>query len=205
MKYENAEPIVQHVPDRQFLHTRTAGFDVMLLQSLATGLMLFAGVLVIGFTFGWMDPLKYATVSGVAGTIGWWLFSIKRWTSLTAADAPQVQVRSVDHDGDPSTPRIVRVQIDKVEEGGVKQWKMFDLPATDEQMAELAAGLLKHGRPFSEREWAGNGRPFSSNEFRDLRSELIKRGLIALKSEKDTRQGYGLTDEGKAVFEQFLP
>jgi hypothetical protein len=64
-------------------------------------------------------------------------------------------------------------------------------------------GMLNDGRTFSEKEWCGAGRPFSVNGFRELRSEMIRRGLLARKSEKDHRQGYELTEDGKAVLGQF--
>jgi len=200
-------PLAQPTPreSREFLHTTTAGVKVPLLQSLTLGGMVMFFMFAVGLAFGWMDPEKPALVMGGMTTLGWLVWALWRWSNLTRPEPAHVQVRSVDHDDDESTPKIVRVQIDKVEDGGqIKQWKMFDLPATESQMAELAVGLLEHNRPFSEREWTGAGRPFSVNEFRTLRSELIKRGLLALKNEKDPRQGYGFTDDGKAVFEQFL-
>lgn len=207
-KYSNAvEPIVVPTPQRdgrEYLHTTTAGVKVPLFQAATLGGTVFLFVLVLGIVFWWMDPLKPAVIAGGSVGLGWLVWALWRWSNLTRPDQPQVQVRSVDHDDDPVTPKIVRVQIDEVKKGGVRQWKMFDLPATDEQMAELAEGLLNGNRPFSEREWTGAGRPFSVNEFRALRAELIKRGLMALKSEKDPRQGYEPTDDGKAVFEQFL-
>lgn len=207
MKFEETVPQVVQQPqrdDRQFLHTRQAGFDVMLLQSLATAGIMGLVTLAIALTYGWMDPLKPTVLVAGLSLAGWWAFSLRRWTSLTMAGQPNVEVRSVDHDGNPSTPKIVRVQIDIPKDGGMKQWKMFDLPATETQMAELAVGLLEHHRPFSEREWTGSGRPFSVNEFRTLRSEMIRRGLMALKNEKDAHQGYEPTDDGKAVLEQFM-
>lgn len=191
--------------DRQFLHTRTAGFEVPLFQSLATAAIVGLATLAIGLVYGWMDPLKPTVVMSGLSLAGWWLYSLKRWTMLTGSDTARVQVRSVDHDENPATPKIIRVQIDKVEDNGaIHQWKNFDLPATEDQLRELAAGLFEQGRSFSEREWTGAGRPFSVSEFRALRAELIRRELMALKNEKDTRQGYAPTEDGKAVLEQFL-
>ena len=125
--------------------------------------------------------------------------------SLTEREPLQVQARGVDDDEDPVTPMVVRVQLDRVEDGRYKQTAIFDLPATPEQLTALAVGLLRGRIPFSEREWTGAGRPFSVNEFRGLRSEMIKRQLMTLKNEKDARQGYVPTAEGQAVLEQFLP
>ncbi|MBI5933289.1 MAG: hypothetical protein HY867_06240 [Chloroflexi bacterium] len=206
MQNKMEAPIVQPIrDDRQFLHTRTAGFEVPLFQSLATAVIVGLVTLAIALVFDWLDPLKPTVTMAGLSLAGWWLYSLKRWTRLTGPDPVQVQMRSVDHDGNPATPKIVRVQIDKVTENGhVKQTRMFDLPATEDQLSALAEGLLKQNRSFSEREWTGAGRPFSVDEFRKLRAEFIRRELVALKSEKDARQGYTLTDDGKAVLEQFL-
>lgn len=207
-KYSNAvEPIVVPTPKegREYLHTTTAGVKVPLLQAVTLGGTVFLFVLVIGIVFWWIDPLKPAVIAGGSVGLGWLVWALWRWSNLTKPDQPTVQVRSVDHDENPSTPRIVRVQLDKVMENGhIHQTKMFDLPATEEQLSILAAGLLEGGRPFSEAEWCGAGKPFSLNEFRALRGEMIRRGLLGLRNGKDARQGYALTEDGQAVMEQFL-
>jgi hypothetical protein len=190
--------------ERSYLHTTRAGVAVPFSQSVVTATIACLLFFAVAWAFGWRHVEKLGLMIFVV-VLAWdWWSHRQRWFDLTRSNQPKVQIESVDHDNDPATPRIVRIQIDKSEDGQVKQWKLFDLPATDEQMSALATGLLNGHRPFSEREWAGAGRPFSSNEFRDLRAELIKRELITLKSEKDPRQGYVLTDDGKSVFEQFL-
>lgn len=190
--------------ERQFLHTRTAGFDLLLLQSVATALIVGLVVWAVGLAAGWLDAWKPALVGGMLGLGGWWMFSLRRWTRLTDGGMDGGKPRPDEYDGeDAGTPRVVRIQIDKVTaEGGYQQYKMYDLPATEEQMGRLAEGL-ERGLPFTEREWAGAGRPFSSAEFRELRGELIKRELIRLRSEKDPRQGFELTEEGRQVFGEF--
>ena len=78
------------------------------------------------------------------------------------------------------------------------------LPATMAQMQDLAAGLLA-GQSFTERNFTGSGKPFSSANFRSLRDELVKRGMLAAVSDKDPRAGYRLTYAGKAAMRAFLP
>jgi len=76
----------------------------------------------------------------------------------------------------------------------------MNLDVTQEQLVELAQGLLD-GIPFTEREWTGRGRPFSSGQggsFRKLRSDWLKQGLLDVVSDKDNRQGFDLTESGWA-------
>lgn len=207
-KYQNVTDAPAAMPheDRQFLHTRTAGIDVPLLQSVVTAVFVGLSVLTIALVFDVLDPWKPTAISMAFALAGWWGYSLLRWTRLTERERAIVQTQSVDDDGDPATPRIIRVQLDRVTDAGhYQQTAIFDLPATEEQLAAMAEGLLNQNRPFSEREWAGAGNPFSVNGFRSLRSEMIKRGLLALRSDKDPRQGYGLTPDGEAVLREFLP
>jgi hypothetical protein len=201
------QPVAVNVPheDRKFLHTVQAGIGVPLLQSLATAVIVGIAVMTVALVSNVLDPWKPTVVLMALAMAGWWLYSLWRWTRLTERELPKVQVQSVDDDGDPLTPKVVRVQLDWITDAGhYQQTSIFDLPATEQQLGELAEGLLNGGRSFSEKEWCGAGHPFSVNGFRELRSEMIKRGLLTRKSAKDHRQGYELTEEGKAIFRQFL-
>jgi hypothetical protein len=193
---------------REFLHSTTAGVKVPLFQSALIGGAVSSFVLMLGIVFLWIDPWRPALVIGGAAMLGWLFLVLVRWLKLTKPEQPQVQVRSVDHDNNPATPKIIRVQLDSVESNGhYKQTAIFDLPVgiTEEQMSELAVGLLEHQRRFSIREWAGPGKTFSDPEFRALQSAMIKHGLVAPKSEKGANRGYQLTDSGVAFLEKFIP
>lgn len=85
------------------------------------------------------------------------------------------------------------------------QTRIFDLPASPRQLEQLASGLLLAGDSFSQKKWTGKFKPFSINQFCDLRDEMIKRGMIVQISEKDPRQGYTLTSIGRAVLKKFIP
>lgn len=80
--------------------------------------------------------------------------------------------------------------------------KLFSLPATESQLRTLASGLLD-GISFSERNWAGKGKPFSSPKFRQLQDDLLKRGMIEPVSVSDPRQGYKLTRGGEALMRSY--
>lgn len=200
-------PIVQPAQEsRQYLHTRTAGVEVPLLQSAALGGMTFVFVTVIGLVFYWIDPWKPASVIGMAVAFAWMFFSLTRWTSLTKPEQPQVLVRSVDHDENPSTPEVIRIQFDRVDNGRYKQTSLFDLPAgiSRSQMRELAVGLLEAKRPWSIREWAGAGKTFSDPKWRELQSVMLRHQLLEPKSERGSQRGFQLTEEGVRTMESFL-
>lgn len=192
--------------ERQFLHTQTAAITVPLQQTLVITIMIAFAILVLSWLFDWMDGWKFAVAALAIVPIVTWLFLQRRWLLLTAET-----IFEQDFSGDgvigpvPTRERkTVRVQVDHVRENGhVGESQIIELPADDEQLQALANGF-QFRRPFSEREWTGAGKPFSTNEFRELRSVMIKRGLLTLKNEKDARQGYVLTDAGQALMDQYL-
>ncbi len=205
-------PQVQPAPiptysDRQFLHTQTAGVVVPLLQAFITSALLALAVLIVSFVCGWWDGWKLAVaVFGVMPLVAW-VYLQRRWLVLTAE---RVFQRDFDGGGigvSPGSasaePHVVKVQVNHIREGGHLQVDLMDLPCTVEQLRDLAQGLLD-GAPFSEGEWTGRGRPFSVAEFRALRSAMLRRSLLQMRSKKDLRQGFELTEEGKAVMEGAL-
>jgi hypothetical protein len=71
-------------------------------------------------------------------------------------------------------------------------------------MLSLGMGILG-GIPFSEGRWTGKGKPFSIDEFRELREYFHETELIELVNEKDARQGYQFTDKGLEMFKHYVP
>lgn len=199
-----ATPLPQR--DHQFLHTRQAGVEVPLLQSVMTAVIVGLAVLAMAFVLDLLDPWKPALVAAALGMAGWWLASLRRWTSLTASDQPTVEVRSVDHDDDPSTPNVIRVELSKVKENGHFEWNTFNLPegVTNEMMTDLASGILNMHKPFTESEWSGPGKPFSRPKFYQLRALMENRKLIEPKNEKDARQGFRFNSDGEQFLQGFL-
>jgi hypothetical protein len=192
--------------DRQFLHTQTAGVVLPLLQAAITSGLLAFGVLILSFVFGWSDGWKAAlAIFGVMPFVSW-LFLQRRWLVLTAEKVIQ---RDIDGGGigvSPSSklePRIVKVQISHIREGGHLQVDLINLPCMPSQLESLAVGLL-NGVPFSEGAWSGNGKLFSVMELGRMRTVMLARGLLKARSEKDARQGFELTEEGRKVMERAL-
>lgn len=208
-QFPNAAPTpLPQVESTEFLHTRQAGLDVPLFQSLATGGIVFVFVLTLGFVFDALDPWRPALAAGALGVMVWWGVSLRSWSRLTRRNQPRVEVRSVDDDGDVSTPRVIRVELQRVTENGhVNVTSMFDLPkgVSEEMMAELAVGVLQGKRPLTEAEWCGKGKPFAMPGFRQLMQVLEARSLVEFKNPKSPNQGRRFTAEGEQFLEQFLP
>ncbi len=208
-QFQNVTPApMPQAESTEFLHTQQAGLIVPLSQALATGGIVFLLVLTLAFVFDAMDPLKPALVAGVLGVTAWWLVSLRSWSRLTKRNPLGVEVRSVDDDGDESTPRVIRVQLDRVTETGhYQQSSIFDLPkgVTEAMMASLANGILNLHQPFTELEWCGPDKPFSMSKFRQLRALLENRSLIEPKNPKDKRQGIQFNADGEELLRSFLP
>lgn len=78
----------------------------------------------------------------------------------------------------------IRMEFHDTSDGG-DSTKYADLPA---RFTEIASGLAA-GRPFSEEEWTGSGRPFSVAEFRKLRGDLMERQWLSWKDPRNHSQG----------------
>jgi hypothetical protein len=191
---------------RQYLHTYTVGAGLPFIQASITALLTFVGTLCIDyFVLDLIDPHKPAILVAVIVWIWTWIARQRWWITLIAERITGIDIN---HDGvvgsTTKEPEIIRVQLREVKaNGSVTAGDNIDLPLSREQMESLSRGML-NGVPFSERKWtAPNSDVFSSNEFRTLRSIMIKRQLIELINEKDARQGYKLTAQGRAIMEYY--
>jgi hypothetical protein len=206
-------PIQRESPaERQHLHTMQAGAWLPAAQATITGMIVGMAVLTAAIIFRWRDPWKWGVLVGVGAWGFTWVTMQRHWLSLTALE----EVTGLDLNGDGTvgrpesglpveeSPRVIRVHMDEVRDNGYWRQTRFDLHATDEQMRELAEGLLAHGRTFSVREWTGAGRPFSVEQFNQLRTDFIRHQLVAAASEKDPRRGYVITEAGRAVLHEFI-
>jgi len=193
--------------DYQFLHTQTAGVVLPLLQAFITSALLAFAILALAVVFRWRDGWKLAlAIFGVMPFVAW-LFLQWRWLVLTAE---RVMQRDLNGDGviesaggGRSEPRLVKVQINHIKDGGSFQADLMTLPCTASQLEQLAESLL-NGVPFTEGALTGNGKLFSVVELKLLRSVMLARGLLKMRSEKDSRQGFELTEEGVAVMKGAL-
>lgn len=197
----------QSQTDKQYLHTLIAGAFLPFIQSTFMALVVFCVTWLIAWmVFDVLDPHKPAIFCG-AITWAWMMWKLFRhWLALTTPALEVLTQRDINNDGvigQPQpveeAPRVIRIQIIK-DNGHVSD--TIDLPCDDDQLSTLARGLL-NGLPFSETMWTGKGKPFSSREFRSLRDVMMKRGLCEYINDADPRAGIRLTDDGRALMENF--
>jgi hypothetical protein len=204
-QFQQTEPTLPVIePSRAYLHQMGAGALLPLTQTIITAAVFGVVSLVLLWLADVRHPEKYAlAIACISLAVSWWK-SYRHWFDLTTIE----HILNTDLDGDGqignAEPEYVHIRLSEVTPDKHYRSNDIDLPISEEKLSTLAAGLLM-GRPFSEREWAGTGKPFSSPEFRNLRAEMIKRGLVELANEKDTRQGYVLTHAGKSIMEHYSP
>lgn len=205
MKYQSdtTSPSVAH----EYLH-RGETVKVQFWQAFGTGIGFGVLALVVALWQRWQDPWMAGLIVGMLGMVGMWLLLQRNWVKMTTIE--RLTGLDLNRDGvvgkaEPQQVRRVRVQVDRETEAGhIGVSRIFDLPASSEQMTALADGLLTGGMRFSVREWCGQGHPFSMAEFHALRQEMLRRGMIESVSDKDNRVGYKLTNEGRQVLQEFL-
>jgi hypothetical protein len=184
-------------PDQNY-HSASVAVFVPFLRSLFTGFVLGLCAWVLSSAFHWPNPPTLAGVVFVLGLAGTWIQAQRRWVEITRPEGLPLEpeIRGAGRE-DPQVLVRLTSEVD-----GYHETRAI-LPATLAQMQDLAAGLLD-GKPFAERSWTGSDRPFSTNDFRALRSELVKRGLLVPSSPKDPRRGYALNCAGRQLMRAFL-
>lgn len=188
--------------ERQFLHTFVAGAILPLVQAFITGAIVFVVALTFALRAGAMDPFSWPITLGVVAFGGMWIGLQRRWLTLTNLERIlNVDLNQDDVIGEPKSREPVVIRIDKIMNGHY-QSSMVRLPVSEEQLIALARGFELH-RPFTEREWTGEGKAFSSEEFRELRREMLRRELIMRKSARGTRPGYVLTGDGIETMKKY--
>ncbi len=209
----NTTPATSQHAERQYLHTLVAGALLPLAQSTITALVVAIGTYAIAaIVFDAVDPHKPAILFFAITWVFMLLKLQRHWLSLTAVE--KIMQMDLNRDGvigeateqAEAQPRRVVIMMDRVKENGHyevgDQSALVKLPCDDEQLHTLAMGLI-NGLPFSEKQWTGKDKPFSTNEFRELRAEMQKHDLIEYVNDKDPRQGIRLTDAGRAVIEEY--
>lgn len=186
--------------DREYLHTLEGGAWLPLAQSLISGILAGAVVLAVGIAWHWPRPWVAAFVVGTVAMLWFWIRSASHWTRLTrSGDNPDPVLIP-----QPQPAEVVRVELAEVSSNGhLRGMELIDLPASHSQLSELASGILNDDQSLAERVWVGPRRPFTPKEFRELRAEMVRRGLL-ITLEGDPRQGFILTVAGRHVLAGFL-
>lgn len=207
-KYQSStEQVVQKssYADRQFLHTFVAGAVLPLVQASITAVVMMIATVLVLYMFNAIDFIKPVFVIGGLTWVFAWLALQRRWLRLTDLEKFFNQDFNNDnHIGEPPVAAKIHVQVDEVtHEGHIRQASMFDLPCTEQQLQALSIGILKDHKTLAEKEWTGSGKPFSIKQFREVRSEMIKMGMVVPASSKAEQQGFVFTRAGEAVLRHY--
>ncbi len=210
-KFQQTDQVVQPVPtpaysDKQFLHKVESAVILPLWQAVITSILGMLGAGVVLYLFDAIDYVKPILVTGAVVLVLTWLYLQRRWLNLTMLET---HLR-MDINGDGAigakrddAPRSIRVQVDTLEANGhIHQSQMFSLPCDENELEQIAVAY-RNGVPFSEKEWTGKGKPFSVSRFREIRTEMLKRGMMAPASAKSERQGFVFTKAGLAILNHY--
>lgn len=135
------------------------------------------------------EPKVAMFISGGLTLILWWFLglALSRSTMWTVE-----RIIGDDEEPEPLTPSL-RVEIAEDD----NHWRVGRMPIPD-GIDLVARGVLR-GRPLSEKEWTGSGKPLSQRQFRAIRDEMMECGLARWKNPGEPRQGAELTPAGRAV------
>lgn len=198
-------PTTPSYSEKSFLHTLGAAVVVPFWQSVIVAFSFSLATFVLDGRFFhtfitdafWNGATIFVIVFPLT-----FIFLMRNWLALIIEKTFNIDIPGMGEE-EPKEPHVTRIQIDELtSQGHIRQAKMINLPISESKLQTLAAGLMS-GRPFSEREWAGSGKLMSSSEFRELRQEMIRRGLLEQANSKDPRQGYRLTVHGEAVMKTY--
>jgi hypothetical protein len=172
---------------------------IPLAQAIITAVLIGLATGIIAAWLGW-PGWKLGITAGCLTAVYSWLSYRGRWAQILE----RLLGVDLNNDGfvgapDPGPMPPVRVELLQ-DEGRAVDY--IDLPASKEQLRELADGL-QVGRQFALTAWAGPNRPFTRVEFEALRDALIARGLAKWKREGAPNQGCELTRPGAAVLRRF--
>lgn len=170
---------------------------VPFLQSAITGgvVAALAGAGVAAWGWPLWAPVGAGTIS-LALSWGWLLLDHRSLLRITET----IIGRDIDGDGQVGQQTL---RVEMVEHRGPNSDRLqsTDLPCSADTMSIIAAGVLA-GRPFSEKEWAGKGRPISGPKFRELQDVLLVGGYVRWNNAKDHRQGVAMTRKGEQLLRE---
>lgn len=191
-----------YAPPPPVIHHTTSplieGVIIPGLQCLITGLLSGLAALAVAAWLGGPIWAVGGTTAAIVGLYSWlsyrggWNDRLERMLGIdlnlngVIGPAPQ-----------PAEPERVRVEV--IQDQGSKG-DFIDLPYPS-KLPELAAGIV-NGKQFALSVWTGNGHLFSRSEFEEVRDEMLERGLLRWRNERNPAQGVDVTAVGRAVLKR---
>ena len=194
------------------LHTISIAAIIPLIQALLTGLVLSILSFAAALTFGKPKPWLWLLWGFLLPTAGMWLISVKRWFKLTDWLPGLEQWTKLDLNRDGQIGRLppaearpeqkqITVTIRDVHDQGHLSVMRYELPVSDTQLRAFAVGVGQ-GLSLAEANWIGPAHPFTRDEYRAFRGELIRRRWVELSNHRSTNQGFQMTRAGQAVMRE---
>jgi hypothetical protein len=194
------------------LHTLSIAAIIPLIQALLTGLVLSILAFAAALTFGKPKPWLWLLWGFLLPTAGMWLISVKRWFKLTdwLPNLEQWTKLDLNRDGQigrlPSVevapePKRMTVTVRDVRDGMFLHMNHYELPVSEDQLRAFALGVGQ-GLSLAEANWIGPAHPFTRDEYRAFRGELIRRRWVELSNHKSANQGFQMTRAGEAVMRE---
>lgn len=208
-KYQNtSQQPAQVVPvetpnpaEKAYLHTYQAAVGVPLVKATVYGALVGIAVFVVAWRIDWPDPWLFGLLAFIAVTILRYAGDDLLWLVLAKAE----KITGLELDGKPGIGEQKVTAIDLTTKvGATRRTQRLRIPASPEQMTQLGLGILG-GVPFSEGRWTGKGKPFSIDEFRELREYFKSAELLELVNDKSPNQGYQFNETGLEMFKHYIP
>lgn len=135
-----------------------------------------------------------------------WAVGYFRWVSFAERmyrleDFLGLDLNRDNYVGEPEEPASVDIWLHSPDR---RRSMLNVLPASPQQLKQLARGLLKDNRQFTEAVWTGAGKTFSQLGFRALRFKMEEFGYAYRINPDDEHSAWELTDLGEQVLETWL-
>ena len=186
--------------NREYLTVRVA-VVVPGLQALVNGCfygLAVLGLVVVANHMKFLDVPAWAVSLVIFSVSGWWKWTelLQDWRYFHYGIEDQQEPEPV------KTAQIIEPVRVEISSNNGRQLQFMDLPASQDQLIALGAGLVG-GSTFTEARWVGGNAPFKRSEFVQLRDELIRRGMARWNSDHDTARGVAITGKGNALMRHF--
>jgi hypothetical protein len=198
----------QRVGEQAYLHTAQAGATLPLIQSTITGFLLGLAAFFVALKLRAEDAWFYGLITWLVVQVITWLILQWHWFSLTKLE----KLTGFDLNGDgvlgdqsrdipQAVAKTVQVNVRETTNDGHLRVTVARFPIDEARLAQLAQGLLA-GTPFAERFWTGSGKLLALSEFREMRTEMLKRGMLEQVNPKTPARGYRLSRAGRAAMRE---
>ena len=198
--YENDSNNIA-IAEQYYLHTTQSGAIVPLIQSVITGALITAPIVIILIKINAEDIFTWGLLVFFSVTAGMWIYSWMHWLGLTLEHLTGIDINGDGRIGD-EIVRPVRVDIEEMDDN-IHITTRARFPS-ERKLIAVADAIVNGGASFSVREIVEQRKLLSRSEFEEMREEMLARGMVTLKNPEYPKLGYDVTRAGRAVFRDIL-